>query len=180
MIDERTGIDFPFFQGQIPEIFEVHDPRDKIYQNRFLRVMDFSEFTPHFDHVVDFQGNPWSYKIYGNYVLEEPARRTLGLIVARGLAHLLVSFDGCHCIRPPKGGSMRWSMHAYGLAEDWNAGSNAYGEEPAMAPEVVGCFAESGFEWGGLWSTPDGMHFQLPWIKVRTDGNPLNPVVWMA
>jgi hypothetical protein len=179
MIDEKTGIDFPFFQSDVPGIFEgdVTDPHDPDFQAGYLKTMNFSEFHPHFDHVKDFEGNPWNYKIYGCYFLEDPTRKALGMIVEQGLSELLHTFDGCHCIRPPKGGSMRWSMHSWGLAEDWNAGSNSYGAKPAMDSRIVKCFAACGFEWGGLWSPPqDGMHFQLPWIKERT--GPLAPVAW--
>jgi hypothetical protein len=30
-----------------------------------------------------------------------------------------------------------------------------------MSPELVACFKDAGFDWGGEWSKPDGMHFQL-------------------
>jgi hypothetical protein len=46
-----------------------------------------------------------------------------------------------------------------------------------FSDELVRCFAEAGFEWGGLWRTPDGMHFQLPWTQDwRQSANPLRPV----
>jgi len=178
MLDQETGIDFPLFQSDVPDIFG-EDPRDPDYQGNYLKVMNFSEFKPHFDHVRDFEGNHWNYKIYGNWVMEAPLRRAFGLLVARGLAKELRTYDGCHCIRPPKGGGMTWSMHAYALAIDFNAGSNGFGMTPTFSGGFVKCFAESGFEWGGLWQPNwqrDGMHFQLPWIKIR-EGN-LAPVVW--
>jgi hypothetical protein len=53
------------------------------------------------------------------------------------------------------------SMHAWGLAIDFNAVDNAYGKRPVMDPRIVRIFERWGFEWGGDWSTPDGMHFQL-------------------
>jgi hypothetical protein len=182
MLDERTGIDFPFFQSEVLDMFGRPDENGP-FAKKFLRVIDLSEFSPYFDHVVDYQGNSWNYKVYGNWIIEEPLKRAFSLLVARGLAQEIQSYEGCAVYRPPRGGGMRWSMHAFGLALDFNASTNEYGQEPSMPHEVVRCFAECGWEWGGLW-TPDkyrdGMHFQLVWVRQRTDGNPLNPVAWAA
>jgi len=30
-----------------------------------------------------------------------------------------------------------------------------------MSHELVQCFKDAGFDWGGDWTRPDGMHFQL-------------------
>jgi hypothetical protein len=53
------------------------------------------------------------------------------------------------------------SMHAWGLAIDFNVQDNWFGETPQMDPRIVKIFEKWGFEWGGHWSTPDGMHFEL-------------------
>jgi hypothetical protein len=53
------------------------------------------------------------------------------------------------------------SMHAWGLAIDFNVFDNAYGAEPQMDPRIVEIFERWGFRWGGHWSTPDGMHFEV-------------------
>ena len=178
MIDPKTGIDFPFFQSQVQSIFGDPDENGPFARD-YLRTMDFTEFADAFAHVKDYEGNPWGHKIYGNYVMEEPLRKALGLVVSRGLAGELHSYDGCFNIRRSKGGGIM-SMHSWGLAVDFNAGTNPFGQEGDMSPEMIRCFAESGMEWGGLWSTPDGMHFQIVWVRQRTDGNPLNPVAWVA
>jgi len=178
MLDPKTGIEFPFFQSQVPSLFG--DPTGPPFPETYLRTMDFSEFEVPFFHVLDFMGNPWNFRIYGNYILEDPLRRAFGLLVGRGLEGELQTFDGCFNIRKMKGGA-GYSMHSWGLAVDFNAGSNGFGEEPCLSPDFVKCFAECGFEWGGLW-TPDmyrdGMHFQLPFIKLRT--GPLAPTPWVA
>lgn len=181
MIDEKTGIDFPFFQSQVSDIFGQPDEHGPFAKN-YLRIIDLSEFKPNFDHVLDYEGNPWNYKVYGNWIIEGPLKRALGMVISRGLAEEIQSFEGCAVFRPPKGGGMKYSMHAYGLALDFNAGSNPFGGTPTMSPELVSCFAECGFEWGGLWAPPgtDGMHFQIVWVKYRTGDNPLNPVAWVA
>lgn len=53
------------------------------------------------------------------------------------------------------------SMHAWGLAVDINAQDNPLGQTPVMDPRIVGVFEKWGFEWGGRWARPDGMHFEL-------------------
>lgn len=53
------------------------------------------------------------------------------------------------------------SMHAWGLAVDFNSRDNALGARPRMDPAVVEVFERWGFSWGGRWARPDGMHFEL-------------------
>jgi hypothetical protein len=55
----------------------------------------------------------------------------------------------------------RLSMHAWGLAIDFNVSTNQYGATPQMPPEIVEVFERWGFSWGGHWTIPDGMHFEL-------------------
>lgn len=53
------------------------------------------------------------------------------------------------------------SMHAWGLAIDFNVKDNPQGAQPKMDPRVVEIFEQWGFRWGGRWSVPDGHHFEL-------------------
>lgn len=53
------------------------------------------------------------------------------------------------------------SMHAWGIAMDFNVASNPLGAEPKMNREIVQIFENWGFRWGGRWSPPDGHHFEL-------------------
>jgi D-alanyl-D-alanine carboxypeptidase-like protein len=53
------------------------------------------------------------------------------------------------------------SMHAWGLALDINVAPNGYGATPHQDPRLVATFERWGFRWGGRWSPPDGMHFEL-------------------
>jgi len=166
-------MDFPIMQSQLLNLFGK--PRDPA---PYLKVIDLKEFAGYLGHVRDFQGNPWSCRIYGHEAMAGPLKAAFRLLCERGYAGELKTYDGCVCIRPPKGGSMPYSVHAWGLAVDFNALTNPYGGRPTLSARLVKYFAECGFEWGGLWSTPDGMHFQLPWVRAREDGNPLNPVAW--
>jgi|SRR5208337_825836 len=177
-LDPKTQIDFPFFQSQVVDIFGEPDENGPFAQN-YLRTMDFSDLLPNFAHVKDFEGNPWSGKIYGNYVMQDPLRRAFGFLISRGLATELHTYDGCFNIRQSKGGGMA-SMHSWALATDFNAAENPYGGKTSFSDDFIKCFAESGFESGSLWSTPDSMHFQIVWVRLRTDGNPLNPTPWVA
>jgi hypothetical protein len=78
------------------------------------------------------------------------------------------SSGGCYVAR-----KMLWdpklpvSMHAWGLAVDFNVSSNQYGARPTMDPQIVAIFERWGFRWGGRWQTPDGMHFELAAIVRR-------------
>lgn len=178
MYDSKTGIDFPLFQSQLEEFYGT--PNHGQFAEDYLETMDFSEFSKDFLHVRDYEGGPWNCKIYGHYAMEDPLRRALGLVVQRSLAKELRTYNGCFCIRSMASGKGP-SVHSWGMAVDFNANWNKFGHKPTLSPKFVKCFAESGFEWGGLW-TPDkyrdGMHFQLPWIKVRT--GLLAPVAWVA
>ncbi|MGQ0678376.1 MAG: M15 family metallopeptidase [Actinomycetota bacterium] len=82
----------------------------------------------------------------------------------RGLAGLINpgEFGGCHVPRFIGHDSGKGiSMHAWGLALDINVPSNLQGEPPQLDPRIVAVFESWGFRWGGRWSVPDGMHFEL-------------------
>ena len=88
----------------------------------------------------------------------------LAEIEDRGLAHLIDPSDygGCWVPRhidfnPAK----PLSMHAWGLAADFNVSTNGLGRRPTMDRRIVRTFERWGFVWGGRWSRPDGMHFEL-------------------
>lgn len=81
-----------------------------------------------------------------------------------GLAHLIRPRDygGCYVPRFIDRNPKRpLSNHAFGLAIDLNVSSNHLGARGDMDPRIVRIFARWGFQWGGLWSRPDPMHFEL-------------------
>ncbi len=120
-------------------------------------------------------------------LLEGPLKKALRLVCERGLAGELKTYDGCFNIRPMKSGRSL-SVHSWGLALDFNAETNPF-QYPGpsfsdmvrdFSDDFVRCFAEAGFEWGGIWkSVKDPMHFQLPWTQDWQESSaPLRPEVY--
>ncbi len=71
-------------------------------------------------------------------------------------------YGGCYVPRfIDRNPSLPLSMHAFGLAVDLNVSTNQLGTEGDMNPRVVEIFERWGFVWGGDWSRPDPMHFEL-------------------
>ncbi len=87
--------------------------------------------------------------------------RAMNEVRRRGLGSAIHSTAGCFNARtvarsptnPP-------SFHAYGAAVDINAPENAFGAQPTMDPRIVAIFERLGFNWGGHFLIPDGMHFE--------------------
>jgi hypothetical protein len=90
----------------------------------------------------------------------EPLKAALNNVIDRGLEHEIITWDGCFNIRQKRGATSA-SIHSWGLAIDINATWNQFGRTPSMTPALVACFTDAGFDWGGSWAKPDGMHFQL-------------------
>ena len=53
------------------------------------------------------------------------------------------------------------SYHAWGIAIDINRLANPEYGASHQDPRVIAAFEHRGFRWGGLWSPPDPMHFEL-------------------
>jgi hypothetical protein len=69
-------------------------------------------------------------------------------------------FGGCFNFRPTRGASGRLSTHAWGIAIDINPQLGPLGKPSRQPKFIVRAFTRRGFQWGGEWSRPDGMHFQ--------------------
>ena len=91
----------------------------------------------------------------------EPLEGALNQILEEGLEEYLIieewkSSGGCYAPRRinrfDAGGSI--SRHAWGIAIDINTKSS-------YPPRVVQIFNDWGFAWGGTWTSPDEMHFEL-------------------
>jgi hypothetical protein len=87
--------------------------------------------------------------------LAELERRRLGRLVDPG------DYAGCYAPRRiPSSGSL--SLHALGLAVDFNASTNAQYTRGDQDPRLVRIMEQHGFTWGGRWPTaPDPMHFEF-------------------
>ncbi|MGI9016613.1 MAG: M15 family metallopeptidase [Euzebya sp.] len=88
----------------------------------------------------------------------------LSEVQAAGLAPLIDTsqYGGCWVARHIDFNPFKpISMHGWGLAVDMNVSTNQLGAQPTMDPRIVAIFDRWGFVWGGRWSRPDGMHFEL-------------------
>ena len=99
-------------------------------------------------------------KIYCNKDMVEPLAKALQALITTGHVNELKTWDGCFNIRK-KRGQTSMSLHSWAIAVDLNAAWNCFGCKPVLSAGFVKCFTDNGFEWGGTWTKPDGMHFQL-------------------
>ena len=99
-------------------------------------------------------------KIYCNKDLVMPLSKAFQNLISTGHVKELKTWDGCFNIRKKRGGSTV-SLHSWGVAIDLNAYDNCFGCRPKLSQGFVKCFTDAGFDWGGTWRKPDGMHFQL-------------------
>lgn len=97
-------------------------------------------------------------KIYCNQLLVKPLETAFRKMMAKGLQ--FKTWDGCFNIRN-KRGLNSLSLHSWGLAIDVDAAWNGLGKPATLNPEIVKCFKDSGFDWGGDWQRTDGMHLEL-------------------
>ena len=96
-----------------------------------------------------------------NKIMWKPLLGALNQVIDEGLENTLYKDEfqksgGCYAPRRINrfnaGGSI--SRHAWGIAIDINVKSEYH-------PRVVEIFNEWGFAWGGTWTSPDEMHFEL-------------------
>jgi D-alanyl-D-alanine carboxypeptidase-like protein len=91
-------------------------------------------------------------------------RMALEEIQSAGLSNLIKPGQTGRCYQPrfvAKDPTHQLSKHAWGLAIDLNVYDNPEGSKPKMDPRIVAIFEKWGFRWGGRWTKPDGMHFEL-------------------
>lgn len=116
-------------------------------------------------------------RLYCNKDMVEPLTNAFKKVIEKGIADQIKTWDGCYNPRPIRGLEAKFyemfnankfdkaadyiSMHTWGVAIDINAAWNQLGKEPTMSHELVSCFTDSGFVWGGTFARKDGMHFEL-------------------
>jgi hypothetical protein len=91
-------------------------------------------------------------------------RAALRELVRKGLGDLIDPSDYGGCYSPrfanfDTGAGL--SHHTWGVAIDFNVSRNLLGNQPTLDPRVVEVFREAGFQWGGQFLVPDGMHFEF-------------------
>lgn len=101
--------------------------------------------------------------IYCNRDMLPALDRALKNAVARGVSSELKVFGGCFMVRDVRGEPGKPSCHSVACAVDFNPEENPLGAEPKMSPELVQCFKDEGFAWGGDFARKDGMHFSYAW-----------------
>lgn len=99
-------------------------------------------------------------RIYCNRDMIFPLTRAFENLIKTGCVRELRTWDGCFNIRNKRNGRSM-SLHSWGVAIDVNAAWNRMGAKPTLSASFVKCFKDAGFDWGGDWSSPDGMHFEL-------------------
>ena len=135
-----------------------------------LELSEFSGWPRYADHSVNVT------RITVHRLVAPALRATWAELTRRKLVKHLRSYDGWYNPRrvghDPKAAL---SVHAFAAAGDFDAQWNGYGLPLAQMDinrEVVRCFEECGWTWGGRWNDPweDGMHFQwtlpLPGTRV--------------
>lgn len=124
-----------------------------VFESKWMKLWDIPN-----EINIDIPALP--NKIYCNKDLIAPLEKAFRNIIARSLTKEVKTWDGCFNIRNKRGLSSL-SLHSWAIAIDINAAWNGLGKEPTMSKELVACFTDAGFEWGGTWTRLDGMHFQL-------------------
>jgi hypothetical protein len=126
--------------------------------------------TPEWERMLGFVQLPapltlgWDHSIHVtrvriHYRLVPSLGKVFDRINADGNWHMLHSFDGTYVWRAKRAGD-KLSTHSWGIAIDLNASTNQLGTKGDMPIEIIRCFGEEGWEWGGDWQRSDPMHFQ--------------------
>ena len=116
-------------------------------------------------------------RIYCNKDIIQPLTQAFSALISTGAVKELKTWDGCWNFRPIRGYEKRYqtlmsqgkvdqairllSIHSWACAIDVNAAENGLNRPPKLSKKFVKCFKDAGFIWGGDFSRPDGMHFEL-------------------
>lgn len=121
------------------------------------------KYTP-----VDFPGEGRVWRLKVAIPAEEAFNRFAGLMTEHGYLFRELAGGTYNCRKVA--GSNKWSIHSYGLALDLNPSVNPHKRPlthdypPAFITAVEQLRTNSGkqvFQWGGRWSMPDAMHWQI-------------------
>ena len=91
-------------------------------------------------------------------------RRALAAVERQGLASTIHPGQYAGCFVPKfvlHDPTQIISHHTWGSAFDINVPENRFGAPPHEDPRLVAIFESLGYQWGGRWLVPDGMHFEF-------------------
>ncbi len=91
----------------------------------------------------------------------QPLADAMRELEAAGLSGLVTEQSFCYAPRVQFGDTQNISRHTWGIAVDINPSTNAFGHPPTQDSRLIQIMANHGFAWGGVWLTPDGMHFEF-------------------
>lgn len=147
----------------VPEyhLEKLHNHGEKIDRGFWRDVVGNSpdEVEPHLDHNVTFLGKHISSGV--NELLVPYLAEAEERIKAAGINYKVRTIGG-ESWRNVKG-SNNLSFHSWGAAIDINARENPMGDHLVtdMPDNFVQIMKDCGFRWGGDFSRPDAMHFDL-------------------
>ncbi len=191
-----------------PVVGKVEWETDKLESGNSIRLLNNFEknigqvLVPQLEGINDVRTDALQKagaKFNGKLKFFKPAHAQLLAAFAEiekaGLKKRLISIAGSFNARLQKrkgGGFVQTpSNHSFGTAFDINSDFNPQGKkppavgQPGSVRELVPIFEKHGFRWGGLFPTPDGMHFEITKIlasdtvtvprpvEVRLNGNPV-------
>ena len=133
-------------QGKYMEVWEVPDD----IENAFAHVRFSATGTLGFPK-----------KIFINKDFRPELEKALRNVMTRGLAREMKTWDGCYQLRAKVANAGSYSMHAWGLAVDINAGENGYNRPVKLSNAFLKCFTDCHIISGAFWKVKDGMHFEL-------------------
>jgi hypothetical protein len=161
-------------QSDLPRVF--HSPPEtylsadwKAWAKRWVVWIDLSPWADQLRHVKGlWSGGKCGF--WGNKILQGPINKVFVKLAERDLLHEIITFEGCWCVRPMKGGT-RLTVHSWALALDFNAATNPFGGGCTWSDEFLQTWTECGWETGAAWDPPgtDAMHFQWAWTRDWTE-----------
>jgi hypothetical protein len=117
--------------------------------------------------LFETDGDPFSGRVRWHKRGKTQLEKAWQTVEREGLLNLVLTFDGAFFARLVRGSTSSPSNHSFGTAFDINASWNGLGRRPAAlgargsVRRLVPIFENHGFKWGGDFSRPDGMHFEL-------------------
>lgn len=117
--------------------------------------------------LIDVVGGPTNGKVLLHKLAGSQIVKTFQDWEDAGMKDKVISWAGSFVPRFIRGSHTTLSNHAHGTAFDINAPWNGLGRQPALkgkpgsVRELVEIANDNGLFWGGHFSRPDGMHFEV-------------------